>query len=465
MHLLRRATYGPTTTEVHRITRMGPKAWLDEQLEPESISDRPGDEVRRLFPELGWSVTDVRRQVEEFDWGPMFSLGQGTVGLAIWSRRQLHELMVEFWSNHLNVACPSDDVWDSRPDYDRTVIRRHALGRFDQMLLASATHPAMLRYLNNADSTKRAPNENYGRELLELHTVGIGAGYSQADVVDSARILTGWSVGADGLAKYRPGNHYTGHVSVLDFNHPNSSPDGRAVVEAYLHHLAHHSATAEHIAFKLCQRFVDDDPPQTLVRGLTQVYLQRQTAIRPVLRTLFHSSEFARARRKKFRTPYEDVVATVRVLGHRPQGSRRRGRRGIEELYWMTGEAGQAPLAWQPPNGYPMVAAAWQSAAVSLARWNHHQSLVSRWWPNKRQLRMDPPRQLLGELPERHAGVVRQLAARLLFEQLTDAQLAAVLQFVGTTARRRTRPDDDLVTWRVAEVAALILDSPAHTRR
>ena len=111
--------------------------------------------------------------------------------------------MCDFWSNHLNVTNPSDRVWDNRQDYDRRVIRKHALGRFEDMLIASATHPAMLLYLNNADSTKDNPNENYGRELLELHTVSVDGGYNEQDMRNSTLIMTGFGV-----------NWTAGHVPV-----------------------------------------------------------------------------------------------------------------------------------------------------------------------------------------------------------------------------------------------------------
>ena len=114
-----------------------------------------------------------------------------TVARALWSKRQVFEVMVDFWSNHLNVTCPSDGVWDNRHLYDRDVIRKHALGSFKDMLVASAKHPSMLVYLNQAESTKDAPNENYGREVLELHTVGVDAGYDENDIYNSAKILTG----------------------------------------------------------------------------------------------------------------------------------------------------------------------------------------------------------------------------------------------------------------------------------
>ena len=242
LHLLRRTTYGPTPALVAEVTSRGPGSWLERQLHPGSIPDPQGEAIRSLYPEAGWTVAQVNTavkagRVERFSWDVMQALGQYTLAMATWSSRQLFEVMVEFWSNHLNVANPSDGAWDNRQDYDRRVIRAHALGRFSDMLAASAAHPAMLEYLNQAESTKEAPNENYGRELLELHTVGVDAGYTEAMVLDSARIMTGYTIQWDDRSpklrefRYDPSIHWTGKVHVLGFTHRNAAANGRAVVD------------------------------------------------------------------------------------------------------------------------------------------------------------------------------------------------------------------------------------------
>nr|BFE69595.1 hypothetical protein GCM10020092_028960 [Actinoplanes digitatis] len=156
------------------------------------------------FPLIGLSIDEIRSGVRagttRYGWDTMLQLGFATTARAVWSERQLFEVMVDFWSNHLNVTNPSADVWDNRHDYDRTVIRQHTFGRFADMLKAAARHPAMLTYLDNRFSTRTAPNENYGRELLELHTVGLG--YKESDVRNAARLLTGLTVDWD-TGRYR----------------------------------------------------------------------------------------------------------------------------------------------------------------------------------------------------------------------------------------------------------------------
>ena len=171
------------------------------------------------------------------------------------SQRQVLETMAEFWENHFNVPVSADGVYTWRSRYGNA-IRARALGSFESLLQAVSVHPAMGMYLGNAVSDKEHPNENQGRELLELHTVGLEAGYSEAMVVDSARILTGWRVDMwdTWAAFYDRARHYTSRSRVLGFHSKNHSTDGRKVTRDYLRYLAHHPSTAQHIAGKLRRR-------------------------------------------------------------------------------------------------------------------------------------------------------------------------------------------------------------------
>ena len=468
-HLLARTTFGATPELVTQVRAVGWSQWLASQLDHDSIADPTGDTVRNLYPDMAADITATRSAIREFSWDSMFALGQGTLGLAIWSRRQLFEVMVDFWSNHLNVTNPSDRVWDNRADYDRTVIRKFALDNFSDMLVASATHPAMLQYLNNAASTKTAPNENYGRELLELHTVGVDAGYTEGEVLNSARIMTGWTTTNTGLATYRTSRHWTGRVHVLGFTDSNGAPDGRSVAEAYLRYLAAHPQTARRIATKLCERFVSDTAPNALVERLASTYVRAGTAIRPVLTELFHSDEFWASSGKKVRRPYEDLVATVRSLGHQllpGSASERARRKGMESLYWMAQQMRQAPLAWTLPDGYPDVASAWRAAAIALARLNTPRTLVEGRGPDDSVLALMHPEQLLPTpLPATYGQLVDAVSMRLVYDVLPNAPRAAILRFFGKSASSALDPDDDVVGWRAGTLAALILDSPSHGRR
>lgn len=459
LHLARRATYGPTPSLLASMRKQGRTKWLEDQLNPGRIDDSYCNKlIAQRFPRLKWSISQAYNN-SDVSWDLMSDLGKAHLARAVWSKRQLFELMVDFWSNHLNVTNFADNVGINRHDYDRNVIRKHALGRFDEMLQASALHPAMLYYLNNAESTKDNPNENYGRELLELHTVGVDAGYSENDMRNSVMIMTGFTVNWEtGLFTYEPWIHYRGKVKVLGFHDDNKAENGKAMALRYLRYLAHHPQTAQHIARKLCLRFVSDDPPQSLVNALARTYLAHNTEIKPVLRKLFTSSVFAKSVGKKTRRPFEDLAATLRILSYRPDKT---GTDGIQGLYWMCSDLGHAPLTWAMPNGYPDDAASWQSAGNTLERWNDHMSLAAHWWPSS--LVQPPLRQLLPkQLPKTYGKFVDSLSQRLVFRTLADDHRKAVLTFLDKKATDQLTKDDAAVTWRLSQVVALILDSPYH---
>jgi uncharacterized protein (DUF1800 family) len=467
-HLLRRATYGPTPESEAELRALGASAWLERQLRPTSIDDAACDAVVARFPQIALDIAGVRAgmasgEIKNGTWEVMQQVGQVAMARAIWSRRQLFEVMVDFWSNHLNVTCPSSGLQDNRQVYDR-VIRANALGRFADMLKASAVSPAMLTYLDNRSSAKAKPNENYGRELLELHTVGMV--YTEADVAQAARLLTGLTVDKFGLYQYDAKRHATGPVTVLGFTHANATAEGgEAASFALLDYLATHPATAARIARKLCVRFVADEPPPALVARLAQVYLAQRTAIVPVLRALFTSPEFAASVGNKVRTPLEDIVATVRTLGLGPElvdpVTNPTGTTAIRALYTILDSAGHAPLRWGLPDGYPDVASGWASPTGYLVRWNTHVKLTTGAYPTKQLTR---PASLLQYLapaqPATHGALIDALARRLVGTVLRAEHSAALLTFLGKTAATPLKSTDPAVTTRFPYLVALILNSP-----
>lgn len=457
LHLLRRATYGRTADSEAELRSLGTAAWLDRQLNPKSIDDAACDALVARLPLANLDITGVRKAVKKGAWDAMQQLGTAAVARACWSRRQLFEVMVDFWSNHLNVTCPSSGVWDSRADYDRTVIRAHALGRFADMLKASAAHPAMLSYLDNRVSTKDKPNENYGRELLELHTVGLV--YSEADVRQAALLLTGRTVDtATGLYRYDAAKHATGAVSILTFTHANASANGEAASAAFLDHLAMHPKTAERIATKLCVRFVADEAPASLVATLTKVYLDNRTAIAPVLKALFTSTEFAKATNQKVKTPLEDIAGTVRILGCTPDAT---GTDGIRSLYQILDKAGHSPMRWEPPNGYPDVAAAWASPSGFLVRWNAHLNLAAGWYPKQFTRKTPLLNQLVpGTLPATYGALVETVVKNLIGTGPKPEHTAALTQFFGKKPIDPLKAKDQAVNGKFPHLVALVLDSP-----
>jgi uncharacterized protein (DUF1800 family) len=367
--------------------------------------------------------------------------------------------MTDFWANHLNVTTPSNETWDNAASWHEGVIRAHALGSFTDMLLAAMRNPAMLRYLTNVGSRKDAVNENLGRELLELHTVGVASGYTEDDVRHSAHILTGRTVandrgpGVEGDFVYDPELHWTGPVTVLDFTHPNDTPDGGLEVgDAYLRHLAAHPATAQTIARKLAVRFVSDMPPATLVDRLAETYLAEGTAIVPVLSMLFRSAEFWAAAGQKVRRPLDDAVGSARVLGVEPAPE---GDPLVHPLLWWSGQMGQRPLAWLSPNGYPEVHAAWRSASGRLTAWNYHRALVMGW----DEVPVVPPEELVAGRAQATVGeYVDSLCQRLCLQTFEPEHRDALIAFVGADAATpvagSTLPD------RVPYLVPLVLDSP-----
>ena len=394
----------------------------------------------------------------EYGWEAMDQLTRVTLGLQAWSHGQVYEAVVDFFANHLNVANHSDGVWTTRHTMDRDVIRKYALGSYASMLLASARNPAMLQYLSLASSSKKAINENYGRELLELHTVGIGAGYTEADVQNSARILTGRSLDADFNYTYKPERHFLGPIKVLGFSHPNDTAEGgEAAGEAYLRYLAYHPATAQRLAYKMCVHFVSDNPSPTLVAELARIYLRTGSQIVPMLAAILRSTEFWASRGAKVRRPAENLIATVRALGVGPGDL----SKSLQSLHWMSSAVGQVPLDWSAPNGYPAVAGAWRSSGSLLNLWGYHRGLAQNWYDGFADL---DPNSLYGAVKPRTSGeAIVQLCGRLTGSRFPAAHQAALQTFLGEPAD--TPIADSRLRWYLSHLIPLILDAPQHALR
>ncbi len=384
----------------------------------------------------------------------------------IYSQRQLHEVMTEFWLNLLHIPAPADKVaWVNRIGYD-TLVRRHALGRYDELLYATTTSPSMGCYLDNAKSEAANPNENLGRELLELHTVGRLGGYDEADVLASARILTGWKV--DLFDTWQPyydkSDHYTGPVSVLNFSDPNRNPDGRDLTRRYLRYLAHHPATARRIAHRLAVRFVSDDPPADLVNRVKNAYLSSGTDIEATLRALVEHPEFDSAVGQKVRTPSEDLIATYRVLGVRATKPSGRTSDLSEAIIWQANSMGLQPFEWPTPDGPPDVNDAWTSVSRMLGSWQQHRNLAGGWWPNT-AADYRPKRSFLPRLPARFDEIVDHVCRELHARPTTDELVAAACAAVGVRRWDRITEDHWVVEWQVPNLLRALLDTPRHMSR
>ncbi len=243
-----------------------PEAWLDKQLSPGSVPElaKVATIDNCWFADLRLSPAEkaaTNKGTGKKAWQYGNDLGNWTIQRRIYSERSVLETMADFWTTVLHIPIGHDRAWVYQFDYDAT-IREHAFGRFEDMLTACSLHPAMRVYLDNYRSVRGKPNENQGRELLELHTVGRGAGYTEAMVKSSAVLLSGYTVdwGNTYDARYDAKLHTTGPVKVLDFTHENAAEDGQAATEAYLKYLANHPATARNLATKLATYFVSDTP-------------------------------------------------------------------------------------------------------------------------------------------------------------------------------------------------------------
>ncbi len=319
-------------------------------------------------------------------------------------------------------------------------------------------------YLDNAVSDKDHPNENLGRELLELHTVGVG-NYTEADVKGSARILTGWKVDEwnTWAASYDPAAHWVGHVRVGSFTSPNSSPDGRAVTRAYLRYLAHHPDTAHRIATKLATVFVRDSPPRALVAHLAQVYLSHGTRIAPVLQALVDSPAFAGSVGQKVRDPEGDVVATYRALGvtvARPTTQ----DRAAHQIIWQAGTLGAVPSSWPRPDGQPIDNASWSSPSRLLGSMSMHYSMSGGWWPSK-GIHYRAPAAWLPTPRIRFDHLVDHLSQQVLHRHSTPTLLTACSQAVATKPSAQITKDHPVMRWLFPRLMTTLLDSPAHYRR
>ncbi|MBC7633540.1 DUF1800 domain-containing protein [Aeromicrobium sp.] len=452
LHLLRRLTYGPTPELIEHVQRVGARIWLNDQLGQKS--DATSDLVSATYLTLGLPAALLIHETGQRN--PVQDLQAATFTRAAWGDRQVAELLVEFWSNHLSIYANAPQVRGLKLVDDREVVRPHALGRFNDLLIASARSPAMLRYLDGASSQKGHPNENYARELLELHTVGVESGFSQQDVLNTALVLTGRSVDdTTGVFTYRPEWHHVGPVRVLGWSAQNDDPaDGMQVGDSLLAYLAIHPATATRLAEKLVRRLVSDTPSTGLVSSAARVYLRSGTGVVPVVRHIVADPTFAASAGRKSRRPLEWLTAAIRGLGlHHDLAN---SPTGANPLVAVLHELGHVPFDWHPPDGYPDVVGAWASTGTLLARWNVAQRLVRSEVPGLQKF--DAEAFLGTPLPRDGGSLVDRVAVLLLGAPprrgLRDPLLLAI------DCRSNTPLYGAQALKLVPALAALVLSSP-----
>jgi hypothetical protein len=374
-HVLQRMVYGPDPYSTARVEELGPLRYILEQLEPGMIPDDALDELLLEFPSLEMSFMELR---ENYPRNP--EPGQPGIGVvlrelqdakvlrAVSGHRQLEQVLTDFWFNHFNVMVTgARRRWDITP-YERDSIRPHVLGRFGDLLLANARSPAMGDYLDNRRNRVGRINENYARELMELHTLGVDGGYDERDVVEVARCFTGWRenyANEDGF-EFRTSWHDEDPkeiMGVLKIPAGGGYEDGVRVIEF----LAAHPETAEHISRKLVQRFVSEAPPFMLVERATKAFLGTGGDLRAVMATILFSPEFLlypHVRGAKVKRPLVVLASLARALRADPAALNLGTMRNVLRTL------GEDLFRAAPPTGYPEASGFWTSPGTMLLRFN-----------------------------------------------------------------------------------------------
>ena len=383
--LVKRITYGYSQTEAASAAALGYSAYLEHQLNPDTITEDPALETSlAALTTLTKSLPDLYIQNGISSSLMITELIEAKIRRAVFSKRQLHERMVEFWSDHFNIDINEDEQSVLKTVDDRSVIRPNALGTFGALVNASARSPAMLHYLNNDLSTKTNPNENYGRELLELHTMSPAGGYTQNDVKEVARCFTGWtkysgstSNGANaGLFRHNSTNHDTGVKTLspaFDINGNFTNPvvipanqpamaDAQQVIDI----LVRHPATANFIAGKLCNRFLGEHVSASIINSVAQTFLSTNGDIKAMLRVMFAANVLWDAE-PRFKRPFHLIASALRALPTTISAT--------SALRTQLSRCGHMPFYWNPPDGYPDTVAYWSGS--ELPRWNFGASVAT----------------------------------------------------------------------------------------
>lgn len=413
LHVINRLSFGPRAGEIEAVKSIGIDAYIQSQLTPNSIAE-PQALTQQLasLPTLQMSVAEIMKEYRQTRIDKKAQQGnpqamaanaqntpetmklrrrvleeatQGRLVRAIASPRQLEEVMVDFWYNHFNVFSGKGLDRFLVGNYEQLAIRPYVFGKFRSLLASTSKHPAMLFYLDNWQNTApdspgargryKGLNENYARELMELHTLGVNGGYNQQDIITLARILTGWGFpgnrqgNTDESGFYFAANRHDSSDKV--FLGQNIKGGGIEEGEKALDILAKHPATARHISYKLAQYFVADEPPTSLVEQLAKRFQETDGDIKTVLSTLFRSSEFLDSKyyNAKLKTPYQYVVSALRAT--ETQVDNYRSVTGVLQ------QMGMPLYGRQTPDGYKNTESAWLNPDAILRRISLSTALVS----------------------------------------------------------------------------------------
>ena len=402
-HALNRLTFGPGPGDHARVAAMGVDAFIEEQLAPEKIDDGLCDRATARFAEAWWEPLGEAYEEDDESLTPV--LRRVALLRATYSQRQLFEVMCEFWSDHFNIDPGKGDARYTKIADDRDTIRKHALGNFGDMLRASALSPAMLWYLDGRANVKRTPdekpNENYARELMELHTLGVHGGYAQQDVMEVARCLTGWTILAKkkdgfsgnllspfkdrGKVVFRKDAHDDGAKRVLGQDIPAGG--GESDLDRVISIVATHPSTARFIATKLCARFIADTPPAGAVDAVASAFAESSGDIKTALRTLFSTPAFSTSAGAKLKRPFHFVVSALRAANAEVSNEK--------PILSFLDKMGHTPFRYPTPDGYPQGSSHW--LATLLWRWKFAVALANNRISGTRIAREKLAREIGGE--------------------------------------------------------------------
>ena len=514
-HALSRLAFGARPGDLARVRRVGVDRWIGQQLRPEQIDDhemtstlarayttlkKGANELIRDYPPPNILRAQARRAGDQISADDSLKFREAArasqriiaevqsakVARAVSSERQLEEVLVDFWENHFTVfAGKGPQMRYQLVEYSRDAIRPHAFGKFRDLLGAVAQSPAMLTYLDNwqsmADSgqptlremrgrpvgiarRRRGLNENYARELLELHTLGVDGGYKQEDVIQVARALTGWSIRPGNGFVFRPEMHDVSEKTVL--GHRLAAGRGIEDGENVLDIVARHPSTARHIATKLARRLVSDLPPPALVDRAAETFMRTDGDIRETVRIIIASPEFwsRAAYRSKVKSPFEVVVSAARALGAEPDTTPRTAL-AIAML-------GQPIYGHQAPDGWPETGSEWMNTGAILNRINFGTAVAAGRLPGVRVSSLPGATELRAASRERQvdavismffAGAVSPDTRAVLMSGENPLAAAAGSAVGNDEGRAMTRRAPNLTG--LDQIVGLALGAPEFQRR